>query len=215
MLGGLEVLILDALRPRPHVSHYSLEEAVEVAERIGAKRTLFTHMGHELEHDATNAQLPPGMELAYDGLAPAAYVMALASGLTYKELSLDRRATNYQRSCPYSPNSLVPYLTMCCFSRPVKEVSGTSIFARSSDKARQFVVYSMTIEAGEDLAMVLPLPVPKNSGDDAVKFVDLKAYADFFKDMRKGFPSPSSARTGVRPISRLSLPKNPSSRSTT
>jgi hypothetical protein len=79
---------------------------------------------------------------------------------------------------------------MCCFSRPVKEVSGTSIFARSSDKGRQFVVYSMTIEAGEDLAMILPLPVPKNTRDDAVKFVDLKGYADFFKDMRKGFPVP-------------------------
>jgi len=68
LLGGLDVLILDALRPRPHVSHYSLQEAVKMAERIGAKRTLFTHMGHELEHEATNAQLPPGMELAYDGL---------------------------------------------------------------------------------------------------------------------------------------------------
>jgi phosphoribosyl 1,2-cyclic phosphate phosphodiesterase len=67
-LRGLDVLILDALRPRPHVSHYSLQEAIKMAERIGAKRTLFTHMGHELEHEATNAQLPPGMELAYDGL---------------------------------------------------------------------------------------------------------------------------------------------------
>jgi phosphoribosyl 1,2-cyclic phosphate phosphodiesterase len=68
LLRGLDVLILDALRPRPHVSHYSLQEAIKMAERIGAKRTLFTHMGHELEHDATNAQLPTGMELAYDGL---------------------------------------------------------------------------------------------------------------------------------------------------
>ncbi len=68
LLRGLDVLILDALRPRPHVSHYSLEEAVKMAEQIGAKRTFFTHMGHELEHASTNAQLPPGMELAYDGL---------------------------------------------------------------------------------------------------------------------------------------------------
>jgi hypothetical protein len=82
---------------------------------------------------------------------------------------------------------------MCCFSRPVKEVSGTSIFARSSEKGRQFIVYSMTIEAGEDLAMILPLPVAKNAGDDAVKFVDLKAYPDFFRDMRKGFPIPPAA----------------------
>jgi phosphoribosyl 1,2-cyclic phosphate phosphodiesterase len=67
-LAGLDVLILDALRPRSHVSHYSLDEAVAVAQRIGARRTFFTHMSHELEHAATCAALPPGMELAYDGL---------------------------------------------------------------------------------------------------------------------------------------------------
>lgn len=68
LLAGLDVLILDALRARPHVSHFSLQQAIEVAETIGATRTLFTHMGHELEHEATNAGLPAGMELAYDGL---------------------------------------------------------------------------------------------------------------------------------------------------
>lgn len=68
LLEGLDVLILDALRPRPHVTHFSLEEAIETARRLGAKRTLFTHMSHELEHEATSAQLPDGMELAYDGL---------------------------------------------------------------------------------------------------------------------------------------------------
>ena len=67
-LDGLDVLILDALRSRPHVSHYSLEQAVEVAQRLQPKRTFFTHMCHDLEHAATNATLPPGMELAYDGL---------------------------------------------------------------------------------------------------------------------------------------------------
>src|SRR5262249_28483745 len=68
LLEGLDVLILDALRPKPHPTHYSLDEAVEVATKIGAKRTLFTHISHDLEHDATNAVLPAGMELAYDGL---------------------------------------------------------------------------------------------------------------------------------------------------
>ena len=67
-LDGLDVLILDALRPRPHATHFSLEEAIAMAQRIGARRTLFTHMSHELEHEATNAALPRGMELAYDGL---------------------------------------------------------------------------------------------------------------------------------------------------
>jgi phosphoribosyl 1,2-cyclic phosphate phosphodiesterase len=66
-LRGLDVLILDCLRPRPHATHFGLEQAVEVARRVGARRTLFTHISHELEHDATNASLPPGIELAYDG----------------------------------------------------------------------------------------------------------------------------------------------------
>lgn len=67
-LSGLDVLILDALRHTRHSTHFSLSEAIDVAKQLRAKRTLFTHMGHELEHEATNASLPPGMELAYDGL---------------------------------------------------------------------------------------------------------------------------------------------------
>jgi phosphoribosyl 1,2-cyclic phosphate phosphodiesterase len=69
LLEGLDVLILDALRRKPHPTHFSLDEAVAAARRIGARRTFFTHIGHDLEHAATNAQLPPGMELAYDGLS--------------------------------------------------------------------------------------------------------------------------------------------------
>ncbi|HEX7446924.1 MAG TPA: MBL fold metallo-hydrolase [Pirellulales bacterium] len=68
LLEGLDVLILDALRPRPHATHFSLAEAVEVAQRLRPRRTLFTHVSHELEHEATCASLPPGMQLAYDGL---------------------------------------------------------------------------------------------------------------------------------------------------
>ncbi len=60
--------MLDALRPKPHPTHFSLDEAVEAAQRLKPKRTYFTHMSHDLEHEATNAALPPGMELAYDGL---------------------------------------------------------------------------------------------------------------------------------------------------
>jgi len=69
LLEGLDVLILDALRPRPHVTHFSLDEAVAVAEILQAKRTFFTHCSHELDYDQTNRYLPRGMELAYDGLA--------------------------------------------------------------------------------------------------------------------------------------------------
>jgi phosphoribosyl 1,2-cyclic phosphate phosphodiesterase len=68
LLRGLDVLILDALRRRPHPTHFNLEQAVECARRIGAARTYFTHIAHELPHAATNAELPTGMALAYDGL---------------------------------------------------------------------------------------------------------------------------------------------------
>ncbi len=67
-LRGLDVLILDALRPSGHATHFSLEEAVEVANKLAPKQTYFTHMSHELEIEATNAMLPPGMALAYDGM---------------------------------------------------------------------------------------------------------------------------------------------------
>lgn len=67
-LTGLDVLVLDALRPRPHSTHFSIAEAVAVAEKLQPKRTYFVHMTHDVDHVTVNAQLPPGMELAYDGL---------------------------------------------------------------------------------------------------------------------------------------------------
>jgi phosphoribosyl 1,2-cyclic phosphate phosphodiesterase len=68
LLEDLEVLVLDALRHRPHPTHYSVSEALEVAQRIGPKQTYFTHICHDLPHAATNRSLPAGVELAYDGL---------------------------------------------------------------------------------------------------------------------------------------------------
>jgi len=67
-LEGVHVLITSALRQRPHPTHMSLDEALVVARRVGARQTYFTHMCHDLDHGETNAQLPPGVELAYDGL---------------------------------------------------------------------------------------------------------------------------------------------------
>lgn len=67
LLEGLDVLVLDALRRRPHPTHFNLEKAVRMAERIAAKQTYFTHIAHELPHEATNAELPPEMTLGYDG----------------------------------------------------------------------------------------------------------------------------------------------------
>lgn len=68
LLEGLEVLVIDALRDRPHPTHFTLDEAIGASRRIAARRTYFTHMCHDLPHAATSARLPDGMELAYDGL---------------------------------------------------------------------------------------------------------------------------------------------------
>jgi phosphoribosyl 1,2-cyclic phosphate phosphodiesterase len=67
LLKDLDVLVLDALRHKPHPTHFTLEQAVEAAKQIGAKQTFFTHIAHELGHESTNARLPTGMALGYDG----------------------------------------------------------------------------------------------------------------------------------------------------
>jgi phosphoribosyl 1,2-cyclic phosphate phosphodiesterase len=67
-LKGLKVLILDALRYRKHETHFSFDEAIEAAKRIGAEKTYFTHMTHDIVHDEAEAKLPKGIKLAYDGL---------------------------------------------------------------------------------------------------------------------------------------------------
>ncbi len=68
LLAGVRTLVVDALRERPHTTHFSVPEAVKAAARIGAERTYFTHISHELGHAETCARLPRGVELAYDGL---------------------------------------------------------------------------------------------------------------------------------------------------
>jgi phosphoribosyl 1,2-cyclic phosphate phosphodiesterase len=67
-LEGLDVLILDALREKPHPTHFSVDQALEVVERLRPKQTWLTHISHGLEHEATNARLPANVQLAYDGL---------------------------------------------------------------------------------------------------------------------------------------------------
>lgn len=68
-LKGLDVLILNALRMEPHVSHQTLNEAIQVARKIGAKETWFIHMSHHIGlHREVNARLDKNMHLAYDGL---------------------------------------------------------------------------------------------------------------------------------------------------
>jgi phosphoribosyl 1,2-cyclic phosphate phosphodiesterase len=67
-LQGLKTLVIDGLRHRRHPTHLTIGQAVSIAHEVGAERTYFIHMAHDLPHEATNAELPESMELAYDGL---------------------------------------------------------------------------------------------------------------------------------------------------
>jgi phosphoribosyl 1,2-cyclic phosphate phosphodiesterase len=69
LLDNLDLLVLGALRDRPHPTHFSLEQAVAAARDVAPARALFTHISHELPHVATCARLPASMALAYDGLS--------------------------------------------------------------------------------------------------------------------------------------------------
>lgn len=84
---------------------------------------------------------------------------------------------------------------MCCFTFDSRKhpgmalrVSGTQIFARGLPDGRQFLVYSMHYASPVELAMVLPLPTPPRSAEDAVAFIDLSGYPDFFESLAGGFP---------------------------
>ena len=88
LLGGLDVLILDALRHRSHPTHFTVAEALQVVERVKPARTYLTHICHDLPHEATNRSLPAGVELGYDGLtfaieAAPAFPSAAVPGNTW------------------------------------------------------------------------------------------------------------------------------------
>ncbi len=67
-LKNLKLLIIDALRHRPHPTHFNFDQAVEAAQRVGAAQTYFTHMTHDILHDADSVKLPSRIGIAYDGL---------------------------------------------------------------------------------------------------------------------------------------------------
>ena len=67
LLGGLQVLVIDALRFREHDSHFSISEAVEIAKQLRVRRTLLTHLTHDVNYPRHSTGLPEGIEFAYDG----------------------------------------------------------------------------------------------------------------------------------------------------
>lgn len=67
-LKGVKTLIVSAVANRPSPVHFSIEQAVEFAQKVGAEKTWFVHMCHLLDHEKTNELLPSGIALAYDGL---------------------------------------------------------------------------------------------------------------------------------------------------
>jgi phosphoribosyl 1,2-cyclic phosphate phosphodiesterase len=68
LVAGVDTLVIDALRHKPHPTHFTVAEALVAVERIAPRRAYFTHMAHDLPHAETCARLPRGVELAYDGL---------------------------------------------------------------------------------------------------------------------------------------------------
>lgn len=68
LLQGLDVLVLGALRHRPHATHFSIPQAIQVARDLAPRQTFFTHLTHDVDYSTTNAELPEGIQLGYDGL---------------------------------------------------------------------------------------------------------------------------------------------------
>ncbi len=105
-LTGLDVLILDCLRDEPpHPTHLTVAQAIELAEQIGARRTIFTHISHSLDHESTNRRLPAGMELAYDGM-----VVPLSGGSPVWTPDTARVTTTPRPVLlrPFEPDDLAP-----------------------------------------------------------------------------------------------------------
>ncbi len=70
LLGGLDILILGALRHEKHGTHLSIGQAITLANELGAKKTVLTHMGHQVDYFTTSGRMPKGVELAVDGMVP-------------------------------------------------------------------------------------------------------------------------------------------------
>lgn len=89
---------------------------------------------------------------------------------------------------------------MCCFSGRVESVSNTAIFARPGQQGRQFLVYQMTLNALEPVAMILPIPVADHAGEGAINFIDLSAVPEFFARLTTMFVTRSSRAFSRSPL---------------
>ncbi|MFT3839275.1 MAG: hypothetical protein QM723_19995 [Myxococcaceae bacterium] len=96
---------------------------------------------------------------------------------------------------------------MCCFSGAVDHVADTRIFARPTANGRQLLAYQMTYSAAADVAMVLPLPVPAGSPDDALRFINLEGYPELFDSLHALFPQPRTK--GLSLMRSLSVSNEP------
>jgi hypothetical protein len=92
---------------------------------------------------------------------------------------------------------------MGCFSGNVARVGNTRIFARATGSGTQYLVYQMEYAADDDLALILPLPTPPNSSADAVRWIDLSTYPQFFQDLTNGFPLGETAPQHAPKMSRV------------
>lgn len=68
LLQGVDVMVLDALRHRPHSTHFTVEESLSCLSRIGARRSYLIHLCHDLDHATLSNELPSGVEVSFDGL---------------------------------------------------------------------------------------------------------------------------------------------------
>jgi phosphoribosyl 1,2-cyclic phosphate phosphodiesterase len=68
VLEGLDTFVVGATRYKPHPNHFTFDQALEAARRVGARQTYFTHLSADYDHDPVDAMLPDGVNLAYDGL---------------------------------------------------------------------------------------------------------------------------------------------------
>lgn len=94
---------------------------------------------------------------------------------------------------------------MCCFTGRVEEVGGTRIFARMASPGRQLLAYQMEFRAADPVAMVLPLPSPAGTAEDAVRFISLEGDPTFFQRLRDAYFPVSAAPAGFGPPQTIPL----------